>query len=139
MLTGWLWDTCRLTHITSPLLCTAAQHNASQFMTSDCVLQHHIIMLQRRHKAKIKDLEEEIRRLQAQIVEADSTEDATGEALNSVLCVVQLIAAVHAPYQVVLQNVSPWNTSVSHHSYCCRIMTLILRNACWPLINTHMT
>ena len=71
-------------------------------MTSVCVLQHHIIMLQRRHKAKIKDLEEEIRRLQAQIVEADSTEDATGEALSSVLCIVQLVAAVHAPYRVVL-------------------------------------
>lgn len=76
-------------------------------MTSKFVLQHHIIMLQRRHKAKIKDLEEEIRRLQAQIVEADSTEDATGEVLTSVLCIVQLIAGMHVPYQVVLQNVSP--------------------------------
>lgn len=45
------------------------------------MLQHDMIVLQKRHKCKVKDLEEEIERLQAKIVKADSTEDATGTAL----------------------------------------------------------
>ena len=45
------------------------------------MLQHNIIVLQKRHKSKVKALEEEIERLQARISKADSTEDATGKAL----------------------------------------------------------
>ena len=47
-------------------------------MQSCCVLQHKIIVQQKRSKAKVQGLQEEIDRLQSLIVEADSTEDATG-------------------------------------------------------------